>query len=234
MDNLDKRVKSPLGLAKRVFYKLLLGPLKYGRKNYKADQYWKDRFAKYGTSILGAGDEGLSESENQKMYAKAGQVFLELCASQNIDIKNCDALEIGCGTGFYTAILASEGVRSYRAADITDVLFAEHQNKFPDFVFDKIDVSAEELNGQYDLIIMIDVIQHITEPAKFRKAMDNVYRCLKPNGHFILTPIESETKKLFFYLACWTLEDILKSFPHCQVSEPLAFRTSEIRAIHKL
>ena len=126
--------KHPLDFIKRALYKTIIGPLKYGEGNdYDAHKYWHDRFSKYGLSIKGAGDEGLSVQENEKMYAEAGKVFTDLCRKEGVDFQNVSVLEIGSGTGFYTQIFHDLGVKNYVGIDITDVLFPELRKKFPLF-----------------------------------------------------------------------------------------------------
>ena len=96
-------------LVKKVFYKLLIDPLKYGKKNdYDATKYWHDRFSKYGDSIKGPGNESISEEENWKMYEDAKSVFLTTCQKENILFKSSSFCEIGLGIGFYTQILKDQ------------------------------------------------------------------------------------------------------------------------------
>lgn len=175
--------------------------IKYGAGNdYDAAKYWHDRFSKYGLSLKGAGNEGISEEENEKIYAEAAKVFTDLCRKEDIDFHNVSVLEIGCGTGFYTQLLHDLGVKSYTGVDITDVLFPKLRKKFPRFKFIKKDVTSDKLEGKYDLIIMIDVIEHIVKESKLSFAMENVKNCLSHNGVFIVTPIMKVSKKQLFYL----------------------------------
>lgn len=121
---LSKIKEDPLDFIRRALFKTILGSRKYGKGNdYDAARYWHDRFSKYGQSLKGAGDEGLSEEENLKIYAEAAKVFIDLCRREGVDFQRVNILEIGCGTGFYTQLLHNLGVKSYVGVDITDVLF---------------------------------------------------------------------------------------------------------------
>ena len=63
-------LRHPLSTLRRAASKLLTGPLKYRRgTGYDARRYWSDRFGRYGMSLRGPGNEGLSNDENRRLYA---------------------------------------------------------------------------------------------------------------------------------------------------------------------
>jgi 2-polyprenyl-3-methyl-5-hydroxy-6-metoxy-1,4-benzoquinol methylase len=233
-DTLLKFLEDPLGFVKRVFHKTVTGPLKYGKGNdYDSYQYWHDRFSKYGLSLRSAGDEGLREKENERMYAEAARVFIDLCQREDIDFENVHALEIGCGTGFYTKLLHDLGVKNYVGVDITDIFFSELRTTFPHFKFAKKDITLDQVKGEFDLIVMIDVIEHIVNEDKLSCSMNNVKACLRDGGVFILAPIASMSRRHLFYLRSWALEDIKRRFTGHIFSELVPFRSGYIVVIRK-
>jgi 2-polyprenyl-3-methyl-5-hydroxy-6-metoxy-1,4-benzoquinol methylase len=234
MNNLMKLLRDPFGLLGRLIYKIFFAPLKYReRHGYDAEKYWQDRFSKYGLSMKGVGDEGLSEEDNERMYQEAAQAFLALCQRERIDFPNTRVLEIGCGNGFYAHLLAEQKVQSYVGVDITDVFFPELEKKHPDFEFVRKDVTADELNGEFDLIIMIDVIEHITTPDKLKTAFDNVKGHLAKGSIFMVAPVSDKSKRSLFYVRFWSLDDIAPNFVGFKMGEPVPFRHNHILAIKK-
>lgn len=227
------KVKSnPLGLIKRAFLKTVIEPLKYGEKGgYKADRYWQDRFSKYGSSIFGPGDHSFSAKDNLKMYNEARNIFIEELKKENLDFEKVNVLEIGCGHGHYTKTLQELGVKNYTAIDITDVLFAQHKENFSGFKFIKKDVSQEKIEGQFGLIVMIDVIEHIVEDEKFQYTMNNIKNALAPDGIFVITPVAQKTKKHLYYVKFWSLQDIQCYFEGCAFRKLVPFRTSHLLII---
>lgn len=233
-DLLSKFKKDPLNFIRRGLYKSIVGPLKYGKgDNYDTARYWHDRFSRYSLSLKGAGDEGLSEEENEKMYKEAAKVFTDLCRQESVNFQSVRVLEIGCGTGFYTQLLHNLGVKSYIGIDITDVLFPKLEKKFPQFKFIRRDITSDKIGGKFDLIIMIDVIHHIVEKSKFSYAMENVKNCLLANGVFIVSPIMEANKKHLFYVRFWSLEDIRQEFPGFIFSKLVPFRHNHLLIIKK-
>jgi len=168
-------------------------------KDYNAKLYWSDRLLKYGVSFRGVGRIDLSENANKRMYREARQAFLRLCDEHDVKFSDISMLDIGCGTGFYAKIYQENGGKKYLGVDITDVLFPMLRREFPGFEFRRLDISMENLSGKFDLVIMIDVTQHIISSRKFSHAMENVRTCLNKNGLFITTSWLSNRISNSFY-----------------------------------
>ncbi len=224
----------PVGFVKRAFFKTIIGPLKYSKENgYNASQYWKDRFSKYGYSLQGAGDESISSEDNEKVYQSARDEFQAILKQENINLSGSDILEIGVGSAFFTGVLFELGAQKLTGVDITDVLFNQHKEKFPDYTFVKRDITNDTVDGVYDLITMIDVVQHITEEAKVAAAMATIKNCLQPGGKFLIGPLETESQKHHFYVHIWSVETIKHFFDDCNVDREIPFKGSILLVIRK-
>ena len=233
-DILMRFLKDPLGFIKRVFYKTFIGPKKYGREDdYDAARYWDDRLSKYGDSLRGVGDEGKSDSDNVKEYVRDEKIFTDLLNSLNLEYDKIRVLDIGCGTGFYADILRRLGVRDYTGIDITDTLFEKHRQNLPNFKFVKMDFTTGKHTGQYDLIIMIEVLEHIVNDDKFTFAMDNIKSCLDENGVFVISSVWKSGGKHMFYVRKWTLDEIRAAFSDYKISPLIPFRSSNMITITK-
>ncbi|MFC1563368.1 class I SAM-dependent methyltransferase [candidate division KSB1 bacterium] len=231
---LKKFVKDPFGFIKRAFYKIVLGPLKYGKKDgYDATKYWNDRFSKYGYNLQGAGDESKSVEENEEMYREAGAAFEKILEEEKIDFSGIRVLEIGVGSAFYTEILNSKGVKNYTGIDITDVLFDQHKNKFPDYKFIKCDITEDNVEGEFDLIIMIDVSQHIVKKEKLISALNTIKKCIGDKGIYLIAPLTSESRKHHFYVHSWSPEFVKKHFAGYEFRDLEEFRGNRGLIIRK-
>jgi SAM-dependent methyltransferase len=218
--------KKTIETAKRVLYKRLIAPFKYrSADGYDAPKYWSDRFEKYGTAMRGPGHEGLTEEENNILYEEATHVFDEALDKTGVNTTTSRVLEIGPGNGFWTEHIGKRGTRSYSAVDITDVLFPELSKRFPDHDFSKKDVTVDRLEGEYDLIYMIDVAQHIVSPDKFRFAMENVKRVLAPGGWFLIGAVLKEPKDHLFYVRFWSIDEVDAFFEGYGKLAPLSLPT---------
>jgi SAM-dependent methyltransferase len=235
MKDIFNRIRgNPFNLVKRALSKTIIGPIKYGRgEDYNASKYWHDRFSTYGLSLKAVGDEGLSEAENEKLYTHARERFLHLCRRETIHLSHLRVLEIGCGTGFYTRLLCDAGVRSYMGIDVTDVFFSYLREVFPSYLFLRKDVTTDKIEGEFELVVMIDVLEHIVNSARLDFAIANVKKCLTSGGIFIVAPIMEESRQRFFYLRFWSLEDVQSRFHGYNFSSPMPFRNGSIVCIRK-
>jgi len=230
----SKRRGNPIDLLRRAFQKAVVGRLRYGRgDDYDAAAYWEDRFKRYGYSLKGAGHEGLSEEANTGMYEEAAEVFTDLCRKESVDFEAVRVLDIGCGNGFYTKLLHELGVKRYLGLDITDTLFPSLRESYPQFEFVREDITSDKLSGEFDLILMIDVVEHIVKESRLAQAMENVRDCLSSGGLFVVSGIRRVSRRRLFYVRSWSAEDIKKEFSGYSVSEPLAFRDALILSIRK-
>jgi SAM-dependent methyltransferase len=228
--------QDPIGTVRRAWEKLVAGRLRYGRQgDYDASRYWKDRFSRHGTSLRGAGDEGLAQAENERDYARAGETFRQLVADSGIDFAVGRTLEIGCGPGFYTKLMASLGARDLVAYDITDVLFAELRAQLPAAEFRQGDVTAMPLEGTYDRAVMIDVLEHIVNEEKLASGLRNVVDALGPDARFVVGPVVSETrgKRHLYYVRFWTAEDLRTALPEWEPERSVGFRDGELLVLRR-
>lgn len=154
---------------------------------YRPEKYWKARHRKHGLSLRGVGHVARSNEENEQKYIKERAAFLDFCEKQGIDFSSVRILDVGCGTGFFAEAIRENGGTDYLGIDITDELFKGVAEKLPGFRFKKLDVARNEMQGEFDLIIMISVAQHIVDEKKFSFAMQNIRRHLSENGTFIVT-----------------------------------------------
>ncbi len=214
--------------------KLVVGPIRYAKgRGYDAERYWRDRFDKHGLSLRGPGVEGDSEQKNKEGYEQAGAIFLELLRKEAIDFSTARVAEIGMGTGFYTDLLAKQGTQDYVGVDITDVLFGYLRKRHPNFRFEKKDVTADRLEGHFDLMIMMDVIEHIVEPQKLTFALKNIQECLTDGGILVLSGVHDRTKKLLFYLHSWSPEEIRSRAMGLEWKGPIPFRANDVMLAKK-
>ena len=227
--------RKPFQALTRAVQLFLLQPRKYARgRGYDAERYWHDRLSGHGFSLRGAGREARSEAENRTDYAKARSAFLAFCGGECLQLEGAAVLEVGCGSGFYAGVCREARVTRYVGIDITDVLLPGLRSEFPSFEFHKQDVTSEDLEGAFDLVLMIDVLEHIVEEARLDTAIRNVQRCLVPGGTAILAfPSTGYWPRRLFYVRRWTKRQITERFAGYRTGGSHAFRDGHIMAFQK-
>ncbi|KKM75884.1 hypothetical protein LCGC14_1385780 [marine sediment metagenome] len=230
---ITKAWRDPIGVVKRR-----ISPhwqlYKYRAPDgYQHTLYWTDRLGKYGFDLRGVGFYDLSHEENREIYGRAKRTFIDLCCEQEITFKNVSIVDIGCGTGFYARTFFENGGTEYLGIDVTDILFPRLRQEFPQFEFRKLDISTHELAGRFDLIIMIDVTQHITNDDKFHFAMQNVKLSLTRNGVFIVTSWLADKIPCSFYEVGRPMIAYKREFPGYAFRDPIPFRDKFIFTIRQ-
>jgi 2-polyprenyl-3-methyl-5-hydroxy-6-metoxy-1,4-benzoquinol methylase len=207
------REKYPWNRIVDFLDEIIIEPVRYGKgKHYNAKKYWHNRFVKFGSTLKASGDRRMSEGENRIFYEKSAEVFNKICKKEGIDFNRAKVMDIGCGSGFYTKLLYDSGVKKYLGLDITDVLFPEFEKQFPQFKFIKKDITKDRIEEKFDLIIMIDVIEHIVDEDKLLFSIENVKNCLSKDGIFILAPLLEKGSQRLFYVRYWSFDEIKPKF----------------------
>lgn len=151
-------------------------------KNYY-DQRWKERSKEINPPRLGW------------IYQKSR---IDKMLSYHIKhIQPGNILEIGIGKGDLALKISDFNfIESYTGIDISEegISIAQKRIKNSKFSFLVGDCTDLPLQGKYDLIIFSEVIEHIEEK---QKALNEIFRVLKPGGYLLLTTPNPDSVSYF-------------------------------------
>ena len=231
---LIKLLQNPL-IVLNYQLRTILRCLRYSMKNdYKAKDFWMNRHKKYGFDLRGVGSCIKSQEENQRILNEGSRLMLELCNREGIELREVSLLDVGCGTGHYANAFCDAGGTDYTGIDIVDTLFNGLRKRFPDFKFLQIDVSTTPIQGKYDLIIAMDVLQHITNKQKFRYATENIKSHLKKDGVIIISTCIGPFKRNSFYMVTRPMSIFQNIFQRYRISKPLDLYGNKMFSIRKV
>jgi len=110
--------------------------------------------------------------------------------------KNLSVLELGCGNGSFSHVISEMGF-NVTAVDDSQSGITEAKKAFPQIKFIQqsiYEISETELNNLYDIVIAIEVIEHLMYPSMLIKQAN---KYLKTGGMLILTtPYHGYVKNL--------------------------------------
>lgn len=114
------------------------------------------------------------------------------------ELKGLDVLDVGCGNGSHTAILASAGAKHVKGVDYASWRAAEgrfaHLGNV-DFGF--YDMMSGAPEGTYDLVTCVGVLPHVPDP---RTGVLNMAKAVRPGGRLVIwaTVREGNTVLMIF------------------------------------
>ena len=119
--------------------------------------------------------------ENPRFFRRLG----------NPDIKGCDVLEVGCGTGSLAIYMVKElGAAHVLAIDIEkdNIAFAQANlaHNYPELAgrveYRFLELTEQSLKGKYDCVVAKDMFEHVIQ---FKEFFETLYSTLKPGGRLL-------------------------------------------------
>ncbi|MEM2045739.1 MAG: hypothetical protein QXO20_06120 [Candidatus Bathyarchaeia archaeon] len=92
------------------------------------------------------------------------------------------------------------------------------------------DVTREKIEDKYDVLLMIDVTQHIVKESLFKKALANCREAVLPGGHFIVTSWLRPYQKFSEEEVMRPLSAYLPAFANWTLTGPFPFKDKFIMA----
>jgi ubiquinone/menaquinone biosynthesis C-methylase UbiE len=100
-------------------------------------------------------------------------------------------LDVGCGVGRWSRLLAQRGAL-VTGIDLSPTMIEEAQRRAARAgvagrcAFEVQDLSELAVNGPFDLVLAVTVLQHILDPVGLHSAVASMARCLAPGGRMVL------------------------------------------------
>jgi cyclopropane fatty-acyl-phospholipid synthase-like methyltransferase len=99
-------------------------------------------------------------------------------------------LDVGCGRGWLSGLLLRHYGR-VTAYDLSIEPIAKARESFPGVDFQTRDVMADPPDGEYDLVVSSEVIEHVQDRQRF---IDSLLDATRPSGHLVLTTPNARLK----------------------------------------
>jgi SAM-dependent methyltransferase len=160
-----------------------------GRSSFDSRTYWDRRLDKTW-GLRGVGLVGVSRGYNTWLYRVRSRVFHRVVRSLDVDPRGAKVLDVGSGVGFYTSRWQRLGAQVV-GVDIADSAVRRLRLRNPSARFERLDISDDvtPLGGDYDVVDAFDVLFHIVDDERHKRAIENVYHLLRPGGWFVFTDV---------------------------------------------
>jgi ubiquinone/menaquinone biosynthesis C-methylase UbiE len=157
---------------------------------YTPTLYWEDRarrFAAEGHGLAAVCSYGMPE-----FYNRAIQLEQRLALRSWLSVApGCRVLDIGCGVGRWSRLLASRGAK-VTGIDLSPTMIEEAERRAVQAgvaercMFHVQDVSDLEVGAEFDVVLAVTVLQHILDPERLRAALTAMSHRLAPGGRIVL------------------------------------------------
>jgi SAM-dependent methyltransferase len=153
-------------------------------------EYWEARarrFAGAGNGLAAVCSYGMPGFYNRLIHIcqrRALEPWLQVTPGVRV-------LDVGCGIGRWSRLLAARGA-AVTGVDLSPTMIAEAQRRAQaSGLADRCrfivqDSSALEIEGSFDLIVCVTVLQHILDVGKMRSALHRMAHHLAPGGRLLL------------------------------------------------
>lgn len=147
----------------------------YGSRVPQYDRYWY-----YSDKVLEVENPLAFLASMEEAYWGINSALFDYLKVDN----NCKILEVGCGLGYLTYSLKKAGL-SVVGLDISTKVVENAITKFGNYyIAEDIFNYAKNHQGEYDIIILTEVIEHVDDALSFMKILKTL---INDNGHIIIT-----------------------------------------------
>ncbi len=158
--------------------------------HYLPSDYWEDRARRFAGQ--GAGLAAVCSYGMPGLYNRMIHYCQRLALAPWLDIvPGTRALDVGCGVGRWSALLAARGA-VVTGMDLSPTMIAEARRRArASGLADRCrflvqDLAELDAGGQFDLVLGVTVLQHILDPGALRAALQRMVAHLRPGGRMVL------------------------------------------------
>ena len=110
------------------------------------------------------------------------------------NLLNCTVLELGCGTGSFTSLMAREGYKMH-GIDLSAAMIKMAKKKGCKAKFEVGDMRMLGISDRFMVAVSVcDTMNYLLDELELQEALMSVYRALKPGGIFIF---DLKTERFF-------------------------------------
>jgi SAM-dependent methyltransferase len=158
--------------------------------SYVPDLYWEDRARRFAGE--GAGLAAVCAYGMPEFYNRAIDLEQRLALAPWLKVSpGTRVLDLGCGVGRWSRLLAARGAQ-VTGVDISSTMIEEARRRAQrEGVADRCrfhvsNISALDIQGEFDLVLGVTVLQHILDPGALRAALEAMSSRVAQEGRIVL------------------------------------------------
>ena len=208
---------------------------------YREDAYWEDRHKKFEGDFRAVAS--YSEEESIR-YPQQRDQLLAIMGEHDVTIEGRNAVEFGCGNGFWGGVMIQNSAASYTGIDIsqTAVDYCRQQHPTATFLRHHLGNSPVSLDRVYDLVFSIDVTQHVVERAKLMQFLNDMQDHAEPGSLIFCTSyitdkeeeagVRQKSMNVNFVVP-WSIRSVTDGFNQCELVRVHEFWDKSLLVLRK-
>ncbi len=161
---------------------------------YQPQDFWQERLAGQ-FDLRGSGETAMPMAYNRACYRLRAEVLTRALGDQGFDPRGAAVLDVGCGTGFFTAWYLERGA-DVTGMDIAPISIETLRVRHPQARFILADVGMRPIEGRFALVNAMDVLYHITDDSRWEAAVTHLAGAVEEGGLLIISDAFSEMDRL--------------------------------------
>lgn len=154
---------------------------------FNPKEFWNNRFKEL-PNLQGVGNRSKSLEQNKVEYGRKAEIVQDILTRFDISPKD-SIMEIGCGIGFWAKFLFDLGYKQYVGYDVSFQALRIATRDVPECTFVLSNINQiGDTEIQADVIICIDVLQHLVEEKEHDHALEILSQAKK---YAIATTVDS-------------------------------------------
>ena len=153
---------------------------------------------------------------------------------RSADLRNLNILDLGCGPGLYSELLAKDGHK------VTGVDFSSHSIRYAKKEAEKKNLDIAYINANYleleldensfDLVILIYTDFGVLQPFERNQLLDLIKKVLKPEGTFIFDVLNDKSIESKTSPKSWEVSEqgFWKDKPYLALSESYLYEEEKV------
>jgi SAM-dependent methyltransferase len=157
---------------------------------YRPSVYWEDRAQRFAAERDGLA--AICAYGMPEFYNRAIDLEQRVALAPWLRVsKGTRVLDVGCGVGRWSRLLAAEGARVF-GVDLSPTMVAQARRRAAlEGVAERChfavsDLAQLDLRKRFDLVLGVTVLQHILDPAALHEAISALAAHLAPGGRMVL------------------------------------------------
>lgn len=147
--------------------------------------YWRKRFAADPDGWVAGGDRRWTDEVNYNSALAIMSKLIDVLEQHAAPFAGKALLDAGCGMGHFTEMARKLGFDA-TGTDFCEEAVQRAQQRYPKSTFEVADLVHLDLSQHFDVIITLNVLVALSDPAEWRRALCRFAEHLTPDGIIVI------------------------------------------------